>query len=258
MKLYLFNTPTSLDTRHINYLLNRVCEETDTHDLVTAVYFLPGKNLVRGVAMTRHWIGRNGFCTSRGAWNFTNRFGAPDDLPEQFKLIRIRMDNQPRHYPRWEQDIYGWRFLYHSLDEHLMRLFAHELHHFRRFHLNLHPREGEQKANQWSLDRLRGMGIDLQNERIIRKKSKPSLIKRWARQFPQMDPYSPFRSLTAGALLKIVHDPKNRYAGRQVKVVRGPRKHSKRVVIRTPDGKEWRWPMAWLEIVPESHCPGDG
>lgn len=257
MRLYLYNTPDSLDKQKITNLMHEVAKETDTADLVTAVYFLPGKNQVRGVAMARHWIDADGFCTPRGAWNFTERFGAPDDLPEKYKLIRIRMDNQPGHYPRREQDIYGWRFLYHSVEEHLMRLFAHELHHFRRFHLDLHPHEGEQKANQWSVKRLMEMGVDLQFERVIRKKPKPSLLKRWAGQFPQIDPYSRIRSLAAGTLLKIIHDPKNRYAGHHAEIVRKARSHSKRVVIRTPDGKEWRWPMAWLEPVPAKQIPGD-
>lgn len=226
-------------------LLRRVAEGTDTADLVVALYLLPGQSATRGAAYVRRWITPARFLPTHGRWKPVRAFGTPSDLPPQFKLIRLRLNDAPSAYPKKETDIYGWQFHYPDFQTHLAHLFAHELHHFRRHHLGLHPREGEHSANRWALDRVRTLGFSLEYLRIrkrrIRTRKRP-LFKRMGG-----DPFASFRELKGGNTVCIVTDPGGRYTGQTAQVIRPIRANSKRMVIRTADGKEWRWPMNWLD-----------
>ncbi|MBN1894245.1 hypothetical protein JW906_07105 [bacterium] len=232
------------EEERIHGILEQVALGTDTEDLVTAVYILPGHRQIRGTAYCMQWLEPKHFRTGRGKWECTQKFGIPQSLPARYKLIRIRLDGEKASYPRTEKDLYGWTFRYSGFEDHLALLFAHELHHFRRYHLNLHPREGEHRANQWALDHVRGLGFRIEAEKPdpSSRKRKPALWKRC----PWLDPFRRFRSLSAGSSLMITHDPDGRYSGERVTLVRPPRADARRLVVRTPDGRDWRWPMAWL------------
>jgi len=67
----------------------------------------------------------------------------------------------------------------------------------------------------------------------------------------KMSRFDTLRSLPTGTTLLISFDPKQRYSGSQATLVRAMRKNSLRMVIRTFDGKVWRWPLAWLEVLGE-------
>jgi hypothetical protein len=248
MRVHLFSREAGLSERpaddRIRSLLEQVALGTDTKDLVAAVYILPGPHQVRGTAYCLHWLEPKHFRTSRGKWKCTQKFVIPEALPDRYKLIRIRLDGHRASYPRTEKDLYGWTFRYPAFEDHLALLFAHELHHFRRYHLNLHRREGEHKANQWALDRVRALGFRVEAEKPDPDsgKRRPSLWKRC----PWLDPFRHFRALPAGSSLVIIHDPDGRYSGDRVTLVRPPRSNARRLVVRTPDGRDWRWPMAWL------------
>jgi len=253
MKIYIFATPVSfskcnIDQERIVQTLHLVASTTNTRDLVVALYFLPGVAMNRGTAYVRSWMTRESFATGRGKWAFTKMWHVPSDLPEKFKLIRIRMDGNSQHFPRTERDSYDWEFTYATFFDNLATLFAHELHHFRRYHLGFHPHEGEHSADKWALNHVRSLGFNVKGRKLYIKKKKHnrSLIQE---MFPHADPFVHFRHLNAGAELMITHDPKRRYLGQIVNVVRPIRSNSKRIVVETQDGKKWRWPMDWLKVV---------
>ncbi|HDQ45815.1 MAG TPA: hypothetical protein ENN17_10020 [bacterium] len=233
---------------HLLEVLDHVAAGTNTRDLVAALYLVPGKNRTRGTAFVQAWISADRFIATRGFWTFGSAYGIPGDLPDRFKLIRLRIDADPCLYPRHERDIYDWEFCYPDLEDHLATLFAHELHHYRRHHLGLHPREGEQAANRWALDRIRTLGYRADGKKMKPVLNKKPLQRRIRDRFAFVDPFAPFRTLRSGNLVLIRRDPTGRYAGEPATVVRPIRSQSKRIVIQTGDGRQWRWPMRWLDI----------
>lgn len=251
MRVYIYSSEnylqqTDIGREDIRHVLERVSEGTDTRDLVASVYLLPGIHQHRGTAHVQQWVTPDHFTTKRGKWAFSDRWDVPKDLPLRFKLIRMRLDGRTRAYPMVERDRYGWEFRYASFPDHLATLFAHELHHYRRHHLNLHPREGEQSANRWALQHVQALGFHVEGRRLPVKRRKKSFLARRRSNIPKNDPYAVFRPLQAGARLSVTHDPSERYRGQTVTVLRPIRRNSKRIVVRTADGKTWRWPMAWL------------
>ena len=232
-----------LNHHQIHLIFSRIAASTDTSQLVTVVYFIKGIYEARGLYI-RHWTTPATFRSSKGKWAFSREFNVPDRLPDRFRLIRMRVDGLSK-FPRQERDAYGWLFTYQGLEDHLATLFAHELHHFRRYHLNLHPREAEQGANRWAISHSRALGFQVSGERI-RSHRRQSPIKRI--RFPMVDPYKMFRSLKTGDEIIIRNDPKYRYTGQKARLLRPLRSNSKRMVIETSDGKQWRWPMSWLSL----------
>lgn len=250
MKIYLFASPEfnnnpSASFSKISSVLEKIANGTDTHDLITAIYLLPGRYKTRGTAYVRDWQTSEQFATGRGHWSISRAFDTPQDLPEQYKLIRIRIDPSPEHYPREERDVYHWKFMYSRFEDHLANLFAHELHHFRRFHLDLHPGEGEQKANKWALNQSTRLGYTVEGTKErVRPKSRKKRIRRIFAVGRAK--YKAFSGLKPGHQLIIQTDPKGRYK-EQIAILKKPlRKNAKRVVIETSDGKNWRWPVEWL------------
>ncbi|MBN1781961.1 hypothetical protein JW948_12590 [bacterium] len=246
MKTYIFSDPEHLAQLHIDHdrildILNCVSGSTDTASLINAVYLIPGIHQTRGVYI-RRWSDPGHFQTGRGNWKFTGVFPAPNGLPAQFRLIRMRLDTRNRYFPREERDSYGWHFTYKRPEDQLALLFAHELHHYRRYHLELHPGEGEHRANQWALNHIQGLGFQVTGYPVKRKRHK----KRPFNLFHGRDPFTAFRSLKSGDRIDIRHDPRDVYTGQTALVIRPLRNNAKRLVIRTSDGKEWRWPVSWL------------
>ncbi len=245
MKLYCFGLDqTPCNAQVIFDVLNKVSAGTDTRDLIVAFYsqnHLPHHH--RGRACVAQWVAPGQFTTARGYWQITKQWHTPKDLPEQFKLIRMLLVADPRLYPKKETDIYGWQFKYNAFEDHLALLYAHELHHFRRYHLGLHPKEGEQKANQWALQHCQSLGFHVTGQRIFKNAFKKK--KSYRHMFS--DPFKSFRDVKAGEKVQIIKDPLNRYTGQDAEVIRTIRSNSKRMVIRTSDGKSWRWPMNWLK-----------
>ncbi|HHS12997.1 MAG TPA: hypothetical protein ENN03_04430 [bacterium] len=232
------------DNAHIEQILETVAAGTDTHDLVVGLYLLPETRLNRGTAYVQKWLFPSDYHAVRGRWKFNQAWPVPKDLPARFKLIRLRIDTSPSLYPRTETDIYGWTFQYPEAADHLALLFAHELHHYRRYHSGLHEREGEHSANRWALKHVCELGFRPEGRR-----NAASLIRKPLRKKHRIvDPYSRFRILKSGENVRIMQDPRNRYNGQQASVLKPVRAGSRRMVIQTRDGKAWRWPMAWLDI----------
>ncbi len=253
MKVYLFTNPAYLAKNKIQRdkclsILEKVASSSNTSELVTALYLGRGHHHNRGTAYVRKWMTPSNFITKRGKWALTHQWALPVNLPDKFKLIRIRLDGENRLYPKKELDTYGWIFEYETFYDHLATLFAHELHHFRRYHLNLHPGEGEHSANRWALAHAQNIGFRVNGERQPLRKNQ-TLFKRRIRTL--FDPFPEFRHLKTGDELIITRDPRHYYLNQHATVVRPVRSNSKRVVVRTGDDKIWRWPMAWVRIKPE-------
>lgn len=249
MQIYFFTETgflekTGLKTAEIRRTFAAIADGTDTTDLVVAVYLVKKSVFSGGTAYARNWLTPTAFSTGRGRWKLSRLFPVPAELPEKFKLIRLLPKWQ--HFPGSISDIYGWTFSYQSFTDHLALVFAHELHHFRRYHLGEHPREGEHGANLWALKRVGEIGLSVTGERVkvLRKRKKSPL-------FRKKDQFVGFRKLNTGDSVYISHDPRSKYVDQQAVVQRPIRKNSKRLVIQTADKKNWRWPMQWLEIIEE-------
>jgi len=142
-------------------VLQEVAEETDTSRLVVAVYFLSNSDIWQG-ELTRKPVGQGAFSGSRRRrWSFTKRFPAPGDLPESFALVRIALGSR-WHRKTTLRDRAGHVMKFGHLRDQLAFLFAHELHHFRRFHLGLHHGEGETSADRWAIQRVTSLGYKIE------------------------------------------------------------------------------------------------
>lgn len=288
MRSFLFFSPLSIAKEYAfqaQSVLEKVAAGTDTRDLIVAFYFMKRPLWNGGTAYAQRWMTPQSFQTGRGKWSLTRRFPAPNDLPERYKLIRLKLTPNGKKYPLQETDRYGWEHRYGSFEDQLAFLFAHELHHFRRFHLGFHKGEGEQSANRWALEQARKLGFDVASEKLpttkkARRKSSIDFYKvvnpndfgaqtdagdAWRRMLGdallKLSPlkrrdyirqklmlFEELRSLPQGSTLYVDYDPQAIYINQPVVLVRALRRNSTRIVVRTADGKEWRWPMAWLRI----------
>ncbi|NOZ62093.1 MAG: hypothetical protein GXO74_10465 [Calditrichaeota bacterium] len=253
MKVYYFcdtdwENALKISRTRTNDVLSQLSGETDTSALVVAIYLLRSHQLSGGVAIVQQNITPAQFAARRGKWAFTKQFIAPADLPEKFKLIRLKFNLNETNYPLQQIDQYGWEWHYHSFIDHFAFLFAHELHHFRRYHLGFHPREGEHSANQWALTFLQKSGYQIQGRRVIFRQQRRKPVRVFFQKL-QSDRYQKFRDLQAGDSILIHYDPRGRYENELAEVMRPLRKNSKRVVIATADGKNWRWPLEWVHLV---------
>ena len=166
MKVHIFrNSPSekvpSFRHENIGSVLEAIASTTETDGLVTAVYFLALRNDFSGSYIMPE-ISPNEFSTieTGGDSRFVRDFSPPPDLPSSFSLIRMMLGTA-YSYPIQETDTYGWTMRYFTFESHVAFLFGHELHHFRKHRLGLHPREGEIAANKWALRRATEEGFPL-------------------------------------------------------------------------------------------------
>jgi hypothetical protein len=177
MTYYLFKQPSRLVADHVNEnavftTLKTIANTTVTNDLIVALYVVRKTSWTGGAAYVQQWVTPKQFCAIRGKWTFTGRFGVPADLPPKFKLIRMLLRGDINQYPLTERDRYDWEHCYATFEDHLALLFAHELHHYRRHHLGLHPRGGEHSANLWAVELVQQLRFNVQSRRIRRRKPK--------------------------------------------------------------------------------------
>lgn len=275
----------------IRTILEKVAGTTDVRDLVVAVY-LRDRSATWGGEHVVEWLKPEDlYRHSGGDWSFVRSFEPPADLLQRFKLIRMVFGTSAR-YPKTTVDQYGWKERFETFHDHLANLFAHELHHYRRHHLGLHPGEGEQSACQWGLRRAKEAGFRVQGVRVRPRRTKPkkrirvpeserpTLVRRtklmlshlsmrdleqvqaWiesrrsrlasqAERDREQDHVQRLRALASGAAVRITRDDvrPSAYVGQRAVKIRSLGRGSSRLVIRTADGEEWRWPMAWLEPV---------
>ena len=237
----------NLDESKVRKIFYQIADGTNTQDLIIANYFLNRNSWSGGIAYARDWLSPKQFVTYRGRWKFTQKFATPNDIPGSFKLIRLQFGIKAIKYPLCQIDRYGWKLTYSSFIDHVAFLFAHELHHFRRYHLGFHDREGENMANKWAIAKVQKLNFNVEGIKLAQRKKK----KKSSRFLTKIvfDSYKKFRSLAAGDKLLIKYDPKGHYQNQVATVIRPIRKNSKRIVVETNDGKQWRWPLEWIAIV---------
>ncbi len=160
MNVYIFrNSPSDkvpcFREDNIGAVIEAVASTTDTDRLVVAVYFLARRIDFSG-SFIMPAVSPADFSTieTGGDSAFVRAFPPPPDLPRSFSLIRMMLGTA-YNYPMQETDTYGWTMRYFTFESHVAFLFGHELHHFRKYRLGLHPREGEIAANRWALRRAR-------------------------------------------------------------------------------------------------------
>ncbi len=229
-------------------IVRTIADGTDTDGLVVVVYLLQRKEVWQAHAYSRPVSARVFEQTGR-QWDFVQTFGAPPDLPGRFRLIRMAFGMR-EPFPRRFEDAYAWRWRCETFDDLLALTFAHELHHFRKYHLGLHPREGEQAACRWALARARTCGFHVEGVRGRARQRRPVPgRRRWSDA--TLRHFELLRSLPPGAPIRVAHDTgRARCRGGCALKVRNLRRDSYRMAIRTPDGREWHWPMQWLDPLP--------
>jgi len=153
-------------------LMERIAAGSETADLVVAVHLVHRSSWSGGTAYVRQWHHPAHFYARSGKWHLREAWKLPADLPPRFKLIRLLLADDRTVYPMQEVDRYGWEHRFGSFGDHLAFFFAHELHHFRRFHLGLHPGEGEHSANSWAVERCRALGFDVVSARLPQRPRK--------------------------------------------------------------------------------------
>jgi len=241
------------DDAAIRRTLRVIAAGSDTRELTVVVYLLNRKSFWEAHAYTDH-VTPAVFQHTGPSWNFVKRFGPPPGLRPRFRLIRMAFGMQ-QTFPRWVTDVYGWKLRCESFLNLLAYTFGHELHHYRRYVLGLHPGQGEQAACRWAIQMANQTGYGLE---AIRVKIDPATVPRCAEALRRKkwisalcvkhkDHFELLRSLPDGAPLIITHDSgKSRHVGMPAFKIRNLKKGSYRMSVRTPDGKEWFWPMQWL------------
>ena len=284
MKIYIFGSTAKIVSQSkIRTTLEHVARGTDCNDLVVVLYLSARSRRIGGRAYVRQWMQPHQLHPKGGHWTEFSRFPVPPDPPAHFKLIRLMLCPESA-YPRTETDAYRWRHTFAGFYDHLAHLFAHELHHYRRYHLDLHPGEGEHSANKWAYKHALQLGYSIQSKKLPNsrkhrvKKRRISLSSVFnpadfngsilsstlnsalKRAYLMLSPqaqndyiadklahFERLRALQSGDQVIITFDPQYRYSRQTAIVARVMRKNSLRMIIRTRDGKEWRWPMAWLD-----------
>lgn len=225
-----------------------IAQGTDTRGLVVAAYALGRRDFWHAHTYTRKMTSAVFRLTGRN-WAFVRRFPVPGGLPARFPLIRMAFGMRDS-FPRTIQDVYGWELRCERFEDLAAYTFAHELHHFRRYHLGLHPGEGEQTTCRWALAQAAEAGY-----RVTGRKHKCGRKPKPKKQLPLPQHFVDIRALPPGAELRLMRDSgrRSKYVGQRAVKVRTLRRNSYRVAVRTLDGRDWLWPMQWLEAV-ESKC----
>ncbi|MBN1999627.1 hypothetical protein JW935_18885 [candidate division KSB1 bacterium] len=269
MKLYIFGSNSPKRIKQITTTVHRIAEGTDTNELVVSVYFNHINTWNGGFTLAQQWVTSKFFHPKRGRWRRFAQHPVPENIPSKFKLVRLLLIDNDKVYPLIQKDIYNWTHKYETFQDHLAYLFAHELHHFRRYHLDLHPGEGEQSANKWALKRTISLGFRVESvqHRIRHRKKKKSGVPfaklynpsdcKYGQIFLNREKYTReklllverLREKSIGTLVQIIHDPRKIYTGQFATIEKILRRNSFRIVIKTPDKKLWRWPMVWLKEI---------
>jgi hypothetical protein len=248
MKSYVFCDRPALYDRFaspesIREVLRRVADGTDVGDLVVSLYLVGRGAGWGGHALARGWSAPSDFFSP--AWPRRRRpdFARPIDLPARYMQIRLFFGGGIPSYPNVQISRYGFRWRFRSFADHLAHLFAHELHHYRRDHLGLHPREGEIAAEQWAYARLRalGFGVDCLGRCVRggrRRRALPAAVLR---------AHERLGGVRAGESLVYVR-PACRWLrpGETVLVVRPPRRGAYRMSVVTARGVRLLVPLVGL------------
>jgi hypothetical protein len=218
-------------------VLENISQHTETRDLVVSVYFISEGENWGGHANVRKWETSDSFFLPRWPPNRTGRFALPENLPQRFKLIRISFGGEIPPYPNQFKDKYRFKWRFETFDDHMAFVFAHELHHFRRYHLGLHSGEGEISTEKWAFEHVTALGYKVTlvgREKIVRE---------------VREAYKRLHLARPGMKLRFVH-PSHREIkmGEIMRVLRPLSKNAHRIAVETANGRRLLVPIEWMEL----------
>lgn len=271
----------------LHRVLQTVAEGTDVGLLGVDIYLVPNSSAWRGHCRRPRRDARAGQAVPGSAPPVTGSTGLADAHGRSH--IRIILGD------KWLgggeiTTRYGMQLKCPGFAEAAAFLFAHELHHYRRYHLGLHPGEGEVSADRWALERVRQAGFAVQAKRVAvtGRKRRPRVaaddaqaarqlmmlgrhagmgLRELADQARRLDQqvagrdvskalhYELLRRLPDNTPLRICRAGSAAndamHVGQIVRKIRTPRGGSYRMPVRFADGRQFYWPMEWLEMVGE-------
>lgn len=231
------------DMMRVEGTIRRIAEGTDTSGLVVLVH-LSRRTARWGGVFYSSDVSLEALRKLRGPWREVHGDGVPPGLPSSFPLIEVSIGAKRASYPLADDNRNGFRIECASFHDHLAYIFAHELHHYRRYKLGMHHREGEKSADKWAVVRARTAGyfVNIQKSPVSRRagmKGPPS--EHWRR----------VRALKEGSLLLLAKSDNRRLpAGSRLQFIRAMR-GSYRVLCRDTRGDERVVPIDWVRIIEE-------
>lgn len=251
MRVYLYRDAGALAALRtteakVREVLDRVARGTNTRGLVVVVRLRTGSNGWSG-AYDPNWATPATLRRMRGPWRKAHAAGVPPRLPRRFRLIEITIGTDRMRYPREELNQNGFRLRFRTVRAHLAYIFAHELHHYRTYHLGLHKGEGERAADVWALGKVRALGFGMEMRPVRKKRRK----EKRPRKKPSERYLRRIRRLGRWSLLRLAASDNRRLpVGEVVRFLR-PLRNSHRVLVRDAEGAERAVPAEWLRIVEE-------
>jgi hypothetical protein len=136
-------TRLSTSMAEIRDVLHQVADGQGQPWLVIAVYLTDGVQWAGKIYGAIHTPAM--FRQAEDHWTLVQRWPAPNDLPDRYRLIRLRI-GQDTPYPYRDTDEYGWQWVFPSFASQLAVLARHEFEHLSR------PQHDEHLASRWALD----------------------------------------------------------------------------------------------------------
>ena len=240
----------SMDRSRVEGVLRRTAETTDTTGLLvlTAV---SSQNAGWGGSFCTQEVTPKRLGRMKGVWRDAHASGIPPGLPDSFRLIEMRIGVRAAKYPRVEYNRNGFKLWFSDFSCHLAYLFAHELHHFRRYSLGMHPREGEKSADRWAVARTEELGYSIEMTPFKRRKSRRGRARRRpaAPIAMSQEDWDRIKALPSGSSVCLTKsDSRKLPAGSMVEFIR-PMRASYRALVRDLRGDERLVPIEWLRIV---------
>ncbi len=240
------------DRMRVEGTVRRIARGTDTRRLLVVVQLNPDTSGWSGAFYSKD-ISRHALHRMRGPWKSAHSGGIPPGLPDKFALIEVSMGCNGISYPRVEYNQNGFRIWLRSFHAHLAYIFAHELHHYRRYKLGLHGREGEKSADKWAVGRACEMGYAVS----LKPCRKHDSSRRKRRTVPSRpvkmseDYWNRIRNLKRWSLVRLMKSDNRKVpAGTILRFLR-PLRASYRVLVLDHMGFERLVPTEWLRIVEE-------
>jgi hypothetical protein len=240
-----------MDRDRATGLMHRVAADTQTEGLI-AILSLESSRKRWGGAFYPGDVVPARMQRLRGPWRTEHPDGIPPGLPDKFRLIEVHIGTRGASYPRTDHNRNGFKLWFSSFDSHLAYIFAHELHHYRKHHLGLHPRQGEKGADRWAAARVCELGMPLE---MTAFKPRRRLFRRRRKSQPQPTSeqqqlrWERIRALSPGTSIRLTKsDNRAIPPGIQFSFVR-PLRGSYRVLVQGPAGADICVPIDWVEVV---------
>jgi hypothetical protein len=240
----------SMDRSRIEGLLRRVAEATDTTGLIV-ITEVSSRNAGWGGSFCMREVTPERLARMKGVWREAHSSGVPPGLPSSFRLIEMRIGSRGEKYPRIEYNRNGFKLWFKDFSAHLAYLFAHELHHYRRYCLDMHPREGEKSADRWAAARANETGYSMNLVAVkIRRRTKRRSRRRPAGPIAMSETdWNEIKNLPSGSPVCVTRtDNRKLPVGTMVQFIR-PMRASYRALVRDPAGDERLVPIEWLRVV---------